>query len=152
MSDMDESDLVTDFDIDELAEDLVPVAETAPPPEAQRRTDQRFRVRWKTGFVIGEGAKRKIFVMRTNDISLGGMSVLAPEKVPPQENYKILIVMPALQMSSKEVILELEGKVMYAVLDTAQGCFRLGVKFNQFKNDGRELLKKRLEKHHTPTS
>ena len=134
------------------AEDLVPQAEAAPPPEAQRRADQRFRVRWKTGVVLGDGPSRKVIVMRTVDISLGGMAVLCNDKVPPADQYTVLVVMPPLQSNAKETIVEIRGKIVYSVLDTSKDCFRLGVRFLEFKKDGHKLIKERLDKHHVPVS
>ncbi|HRE17560.1 MAG TPA: PilZ domain-containing protein [Rhodocyclaceae bacterium] len=131
-------------------EELVPQAEAAPPPEAQRRADPRFRVRWKAGVVNGEGAARKIIVMRTVDISLGGMAVLCHDKVPPAEQHTVLVVMPPLMSGTKEVIVEIRAKIVYSVLDTSKDCFRLGVRFLEFKKDGLKLLKDRLTKHHVP--
>lgn len=134
------------------AEELIPQAEAAPPPEAQRRSDQRFRVRWKTGVVVGEGQARKILVMRSHDISLGGMAVLSNDKVPPAESYTVLVVMPPLMSGTKETVIETRAKIVYSVLDTSKDCFRLGIRFLEFKNDGQKLLRERLEKHHVPVS
>lgn len=133
-------------------EDLVPQVEVEPPKEAQRRTDQRFRVRWKVGIVVGEGASRKVHVMRSHDVSVGGMAVLCNDKIPPAEKYVVLLVMPALNATSKEVVLETQAKIMYSVLDTSKDCFRLGIRFLNFKSDGQKFLRDRLEKHHVPVT
>lgn len=116
----------------------------------QRRQDPRYRVRWRAGVVLGTGAERHLSMMRTLDVSLGGVAMLGHEKVAPAEEFVVMISMPPLQSGGKETIVEARGKLIYSVLDTAKGGFRVGFRLIGFKGDGQKLLRERLEKHHVP--
>lgn len=132
------------------AAEQVPQPAPARSPEASRRVDTRYLVRWKVALVVGEGAQRKMFPMRTLDISLGGMAVHGDHGMGLKGAVKVLIALPPLTPKEMETVLEADAKVVYSVLDATKDCFRYGFSFVRFRGSDLEKLRVRLEKHHVP--
>lgn len=132
------------------SEEQVPQPAPARAPEATRRTDARYLVRWKVALVVGEGAQRRLYPMRTLDVSLGGMAVYGDLGLGLKGVVHVLIALPPLTAKDGETILDAEAKVVYSVLDTAKDCFRYGFSFVRFRGSDQEKLRVRLEKNHVP--
>ena len=115
-----------------------------------KRKHYRHPLHWRVAIVNKSGKQNDIYHGRTHDLSLSGASVLIESNVFFTSEIVLLLAVPPMQQGHKETILEIQCSVMHTVLDSEHSQFRLGMKFMQFKGDGKQILSDILSKRHIP--
>lgn len=115
----------------------------------EHRQHTRYRLRWDIALVHGAPTRPHTLRGRTNDLSLGGASVLIPDNPQLSGQLSVLLVPPPLQVGQAPRVIEAEARLVYSILSANACCFRIGLQFIRFKGDGQVLLEQRLT-HHMP--
>ena len=110
------------------------------------RKQPRCSVHWRSAItVIGAGGAETL-QCKTNDISVGGVSVICPRNIFPGVELTVYLLIDPGSPTHPQVIFEAQGKVMNTVLSSQQGGFRVGIQFTKYARDSQQLLKKHLPK------
>lgn len=155
----DASDVSEDI-ADLLASISAPKSTGAPDPSMQdrgggainNRKHHRHPVRWRIALVNKGDGKNDIYHGRTYDVSMSGINVLLEHNVFFTSEVVVLLAIPPTLPGQKETIVEIQCNIMHTVLDSEHKQFRLGMKFVQFKRDGKRILSDILSKRHIPKS
>ncbi len=115
----------------------------------EHRQHTRYHLRWDIALVSGAATQPLTLRGRTNDLSLGGASVLIADNPQLSGQLSVLLVPPPLQAGQAPRLIEADARVVYSILSANACCFRVGLQFVRFKDDGRMLLEQRLA-HHMP--
>lgn len=91
---------------------------------ADRRQGQRRALRQAAELVL---AGNRILPVRIHDVSLGGMSVIAPVNLPAQTIVRVRTLLPL--KPAGRLPAELPCTVQYSVLSSAGGGFQVGMHF-----------------------
>jgi hypothetical protein len=114
------------------------------------RESLRYLVHWKIALVFDEAENKPIFHGRTFDLSLEGTAMLTRHNVFSEAPVTALLAPPPLHRGERKKVIEIHALQIYSVYSGATECFRLGLQFLKFKDDGFEILKERLT-HHQPS-
>lgn len=95
-----------------------------PAPQEQRQ--HRRRVLQTLAQVCLPG--QPPFEVRTTDVSLGGLGIVAGANPPPKLLVKVRLPLPQ-QGSSRTVAVEFEARVVHSVLSRRHGGFAIGLAF-----------------------
>ena len=115
-----------------------------------RRKHYRHPLRWRVAVVNKSGGQHDIYHGRTHDLSLSGASILVERNLFFTSDIVVLLAVPPAHHGQRETILEIQCKIMHTVLDSDHGLFRMGMKFVQFKGEGKRILHDILSKRHIP--
>ncbi len=126
-----------------------PAARATALKTADDREYVRHPVHWRTAIVHKNVEKNDIFHGRTNDLSINGASVFLHHNIF-RPDVVMLLAVPPLNTGQKETIIEIHCHMVYTVLDSGQGQFRVGLHFLSFKGDGKNILTKILSKRAIP--
>ncbi|MBI3901981.1 MAG: PilZ domain-containing protein [Nitrosomonadales bacterium] len=107
-------------------------------PEHRRAT--RHPVHWRVAIVRKTGDKNEIFHGRTHDVSTRGASILADENIFVEDSIVMLLAIPPRHTGLPENIIEIRSRMLYTVLSADHGMFRIGIKFLEFKGEGKSAL------------
>jgi len=110
------------------------------------RKFQRCSVHWRSAISIVGNDGPQTLQCKTNDISTGGVSVICPRNIFPDNELTVYLLIDPGGPTRPQVVFEAQGKVMNTVLSSQQGGFRLGIEFTKFAGDSKQLLKKHLPK------
>ena len=126
------------------------VAQANPAPQAAahqaiaNRKHTRHLCHWRMAIIHKNKDKNDIFHGRTNDLSVDGASVFIHHNVFKVEEVVMLLAVPPLNVGQKETIIEIQCRMAYTILDSEQSMFRIGLQFQGFKGDGKDMLAKIL--------
>jgi len=101
-----------------------------------RRNFLRYPVCWKMAIMPGHGSIREIHHGQTQNLSLGGASLLChhyPENAP--EDATIFLFVATQQIGHKPAPIKARVKVLLSPPATDRGCFRLSLEFAEFYGD-----------------
>ena len=115
-----------------------------------KRESPRYLVQWKIALVFDEAENKPIFHGRTFDLSLHGTAMHTRHNVFTNAPVTVLLAPPPLHRGEKKKVIEIQAHQVYSVYSGAAECFRLGLHFLKFKDDGLAILKERLT-HHQPS-
>lgn len=115
-----------------------------------QRESPRYLVHWKIALVFDEAENKPIFHGRTFDLSLTGTAMLTRHNVYTDAPVTVLLAPPPLNRGGSKRVIEIHARQVYSVYSGAFSCFRLGLHFIRFKDEGLEILKERLT-HHQPS-
>jgi len=90
--------------------------------------------------------KQETMQTRTNDISMTGVSVICHRNIPPPKAVTVYLLIDPGDENHPQVIVEAHGEIKNNVLSGQQGGFRLGIQFNKFARNGKQILEKNLPK------
>ena len=116
----------------------------------EQRESPRYLVRWKIALVFDEAENKPIFHGRSFDLSLHGTAMHTRHNVFTAARVTVLLAPPPLHRGGIKKVIEIQARQVYSVYSGATSCFRLGLQFIKFKDDGLALLKERLT-HHQPS-
>ena len=120
--------------------------------DANNRKHYRHPVRWRVAIVNKSGGKNDIYHGRTFDVSMSGISILLERNMMFTSEVVVLLAIPPIHQGLKETIVEIECSLTHSVLDSVHSQFRLGMRYIQFKGDGKRILSDVLSKRHIPKS
>jgi len=81
-----------------------------------------------------------------------GASILVERNIFVMSEVVILLAIPPLHMGQKETIIEIQCSMVYTVLDSEESQFRIGMRFLNFKGEGKRILSDILSKRLIPKS
>lgn len=119
---------------------------------AEHRKHYRHPIHWRIAIVHKNGDKNDIYHGRTHDLSMWGASILVDHNIFVMTDVVLLLAIPPLHTGQKETIVEIQCRMVYTVLDSEQSRFRIGIRFQQFKGDGKRILSDVLAKRAIPKS
>ncbi len=108
--------------------------------DTTKRKHHRHPVCWRVAIVNKRSNKNEIYHGRTQNVSLSGISILTDHNVFFTSEVVILLAIPPVYQGQKESIVEIQCRGVYTVLDSVSGQFRIGMKLDQFKGDGKRIL------------
>ena len=117
--------------------------------DIEKRSAERYHVRWKIALIFDEVEHKPTYHGRTHDLSQVGTAMLTHSNIFTASPVVILIAPPPLHKGHRQKVIEIRARQVYAVYSGAASCFRLGFEFVDFKDDGLQVLKDRF-KHHLP--
>jgi c-di-GMP-binding flagellar brake protein YcgR len=106
----------------------------------EHRYYPRHLVNWRVAIVNDGHEDRPIFYGRSHDVSLGGLSMLSDDNLFFDNSVIVLLALPPRNTGEREKIIEIRAHVIYTVLAASLQMFRVGVQFQEFKRDGRDVL------------
>lgn len=112
------------------------------------RSVARYHVRWKIALIFDEEEHKPTYHGRTHDLTLEGTGMLTHRDVMTESPVVVLLAIPPLQRNFKPKVVEIKARQIYSVYSGATYCFRLGLEFTHFKNDGLLILKEALSHYH----
>lgn len=109
------------------------------------RSSPRYPMHWKIAVVFDEKVQRPTFHGITNEISLDGLSLLTDHNIFTEDTITLLLAIPPLHNGSRQKIVEIRARMIYTVHSSAHDRFRIGMRFIQYKGEGRKTLQTNLE-------
>lgn len=116
----------------------------------EKRRHYRHPIHWRIAVVHKNGPKNDIYHGRTNDLSMWGASVLVDHNIFVMTDVVLLLAIPPMNTGQKETIVEIQCRMVYTVLDSEHSQFRIGIRFQHFKGNGRRILSDLLSKRVIP--
>lgn len=113
---------------------------------AENRQEKRFPIHWPVAIVFDDGANQDTYHGTTHDLSLIGCAVLTEHNVYSVKAVTILLSLPPEHRGQARRIIEIKARMAYTVLSAGHRKFRCGIQFLNFKDNGRTLLKREIEK------
>lgn len=110
-----------------------------------QRQHRRYPVRWPVAIIFNHSQGEEIFHGHTHDLSISGASILTEHNVFTVDPVTLLISIPPLHPALKRTLIEAKARMMYNVLSPKHQCFRIGLSFKSFKNDGSYMLAQSFE-------
>ncbi|WP_334158165.1 PilZ domain-containing protein [Oryzomicrobium sp.] len=111
----------------------------------EHRMHRRFPVRWPVAIVFDHAAERATYRGLTWDLSLGGAAILSEHNLFVPGAVTLLISVPPLYPGQRQPLIEVRANMAYTVLSNTHDCFRLGIRFDQFKDNGEQRLLDNLQ-------
>lgn len=119
---------------------------------SEHRKHYRHPIHWRIAVVHKNGDKNDIYHGRTHDLSMWGASIHVDHNIFVMSDVVMLLAIPPLHTGQKETIIEIQCRMVYTVLDSEESRFRIGIRFHQFKGDGKRILSDILAKRAIPKS
>lgn len=105
------------------------------------RESSRYLARWRIAIVFDETENKPTIHGYTHDLSLNGVSVHTDHTVVSLTPVTVLLSPPMAQEGERQKLIEIRSKLAYSVYSGSNFCFRVGLNFVKFKNDGLQVLK-----------
>jgi len=126
-------------------DDVSPIESPPPKGVKEHRKETRYKAAWKIDVVV-EG--QELHDGKIKDISLHGAAILIGRNLKPGTKVTLNTHIPPLNSGVKKV-LTVYGKTLYTVHDSSDLCFRIGIRFDEFKMESdRDYLESRLTNYH----
>jgi c-di-GMP-binding flagellar brake protein YcgR len=107
----------------------------------ERRASPRIKIRFKVGVLLSSG---EVHYVWTYDISLGGMQLLSEYSADSGDILRVFF--SALDTETDTYVRVVARiRVIRAVYDGSERCFRIGVEFVDFEGNGRSLYNRYLD-------
>lgn len=114
-----------------------------------KREERRIPLKLNVAIVYHkhvDAATRPTFHGTTNDVSLSGISVVVRSNIFNDGDVKVLLAIPPEHTGGQQKIVEATARMVYTVYSSAHDAFRIGMNFQGFKGNGKELLKGAIER------
>jgi len=111
-----------------------------------KRETPRYRAHWKITIIFDAAEKKPVIHTYTNDLSLSGTAVNSDINVATTKPVTLLLFPPLLFGEDKQKTIAIRANVVYTVFSGADSCFRMGLHYTSFKDDGEQILQDRLER------
>ena len=115
------------------------------PIEDSRRRQVRYLVRWKVAVIYDEETGRERFYGIAWDISNGGLSLYSDNNIFNEKPITLLISIPSNKVNGRSKVVEVKAVMMYTYVCSKKQRFRTGIRFKQFKDQGKKILRTALE-------
>lgn len=107
----------------------------------ERRASPRVKIRLKVGVLLSSGETHYVW---TYDISLGGMQLLSEYNADMGDVLRVFF--SVIDSGTDEYVrVYSRVRVVRAVYDGSERCFRIGVEFVDFEGDGRTFYNRYLD-------
>lgn len=116
----------------------------------ENRKQHRHPIHWRIALVHRYSDRNDIYHGRTHDLSVLGASIFVDYNIFMMSELVLLLAIPPLQPGHQETIIEIQCRMVYTILASAQSQFRIGIRFLDFKGDGKRLLSDILSKRVIP--
>ena len=120
------------------------------PGGIEHRKHYRHPIHWRIAMVHKNGSRNDIYHGHTNDLSMWGASILVDHNIFVMSDVVLLLAIPPQHAGQKETIVEIQCRMVYTVLDSEHGRFRIGIRFRHFKGEGKRTLSNVLAKRAIP--
>ena len=114
------------------------------------RKHYRHPVHWRVAIVHDNVGKNEIYHGQTHDLSVTGASIFMDKNLFLSAEVIMLLAVPPTSIGQRETIIEIMCNMAYTVLDSEHSRFRIGIRFLNFKRNGRQLLEDILSKRSQP--
>ncbi|MEK6707977.1 MAG: PilZ domain-containing protein [Pseudomonadota bacterium] len=111
-----------------------------------KRAAPRYRAHWKISIIFDAAEKKPIVHSYTNDLSLSGTAVNTDLNVSSTKPVTVLLFPPLTYGEDKQKTVEIRANLVYTIYSGSDSCFRVGLHFISFKDDGLKALKNRLDR------
>lgn len=111
---------------------------------ANHRQYDRYAVHWQVVIIYRKDGKDATFHGRTYDLSLGGACIYADHNIFVVEPVAMSIRVHTSHHSFK--VIGVKCSMLYNILSSNYGKFRIGIQFIEFNGDGKEVLAEALSK------
>ena len=111
----------------------------------KEREPARYPAHWRLAIVFDEAENRPTIHGHTHDLSLSGASMHTDHNVFSTTPVTVLLSLPSLREEERQKTIEIRTHLIYSVYSGSNFCFRIGLNFIKFKNDGQKILKDRLD-------
>ena len=113
-----------------------------------KREASRVRTHWRIAIIFDEAENKPAIHGHTHELSFSGASVHTDRNVASTAPVTVLLSPPLAYEGNRQKTIEIRANLVYSVYSGSNFCFRIGLDFINFKNDGLQILRDRLE----PTS
>lgn len=111
----------------------------------EQRGEPRFRVQWHAAASF-DG--HHVFAGYTKDLSIKGATLYLDHNPEKAKSVSLRIQVPPLSEGAPPHVVDVEGRVVYAIHDSEEQLFRAGIHFNRFiKDSDRDFLESRLQSY-----
>jgi len=111
----------------------------------ENRQPRRRIVHWRIAIVFDEAEKRPSIHAHTHDLSLSGASVHTDHNVATNTLVTVLLSPPVAYEGERQKVIEIRAELVYSVYSGSNFCFRIGLNFIKFKNNGLQILEGMLD-------
>ena len=111
-----------------------------------KRAAPRYRAHWKITIIFDAAEKKPVIHSYTNDLSFSGTAVNTDKNIASTKPVTLLLFPPLLYGEDKQKTIAIRANLAYTVFSGSDSCFRVGLQFTAFKDDGLQILKSRLER------
>lgn len=105
---------------------------------AEHRLLKRHAVHWKVVIIYKKDGKDATFHGQTYDLSLGGACIYSDENIYVEEPVVMSIKVRTKHSSQK--VIGVKCQMLYNIISSNYGKFRIGIQFIEFNADGKEVL------------
>lgn len=113
----------------------------------KQRQEDRYCLHWRIALVFDATGESTAFHGKTRDLSLDGAAMHTQHHFVSGGSALVLLAAPPLSAAECQKIIEIRARVVYSVYSSEHMCFRVGLHFHEFMDDGREFLRLRLSQH-----
>ncbi|MBE0614462.1 MAG: hypothetical protein IH604_12405 [Burkholderiales bacterium] len=110
---------------------------------AERRENPRTHLHLRLALVYPQRAGvpvRPIYHGSTHDICMSGLSMLADENVFYEGEVSVLLALPPAHTWASQKIITATALMSYAIHSSKLNAYKIGLTFQDFKEDGKSLL------------
>ena len=111
-----------------------------------KRATPRYRAKWKITIIFDAAEKKPVIHSYTNDLSLSGTAVNTDLNVASTKPVTVLLYPPLLYGEDQQKTIAIKADLAYTVFSGSDSCFRVGLHYTTFKDDGLQILKDILER------
>lgn len=113
----------------------------------EHRSTPRLLLKLKVAIIYHQHvdeATRPTYHGHTNDVSLGGLSVIVDHNIFNEDDVTVLLALPPEKFGAPMQVVEATARMVYTVHSSDHQAFRVGLSFKQFARNGKALLEARL--------
>ena len=88
---------------------------------------------------------RPIYHATTYDLGMSGLSMVVEDNAFHEGEVTVLLALPPAHSWAAQKVITVTGAMTYAIHSSKLNAYKIGVRFLDFKADGRELLQTALE-------
>lgn len=121
-----------------------PVEAKPPPVKSERRKERRHVVSWRAAISIPQNAENIYCQGRMLDVSMSGFSMLVARSLDPYQTVAICLELPGIHSGQAAEIIEIDGRIVLAVLSSKYNSFFVSLEFTHFKADAKTQLQARI--------
>jgi len=122
---------------------------------ADRREVSRVRLQLRLAVIYPQRDGRPnqpIYHAKTHDICLSGLSMVVDDNVYHEGEVTILLALPPVHSWASQKIITATAVMTYAIHSSKLGAYKIGMKFLEFKEDGKRLLQEALQQDLSKTT
>lgn len=111
-----------------------------------KRVEPRYRAHWRVTINFDEAQNRLPIHGYTGDLSLSGMAVHVETNVDFLPQATVVLSLPILPGEGRQKIIKIRVQLLYSVYSGSHSCFRIGLQYIDFTDNGRQVLQDRIER------